>query len=108
MLSVEAVLRATMRKLRKELPTVWPVRVRRRSDLAKDCYGTCSLVLPDEGRPYFSIILDDAMPAGHARMTLMHEYAHALSWTEAHPTISDHDPEFGLAYSRVYKAVMDD
>lgn len=40
--------------------------------------------------------------------TLIHEWAHAMAWTPAHPSVTDHAPEWGLAYSKCYQAVIED
>ena len=36
---------------------------------------------------------------------LIHEYAHALSWTPGHMCLDDHGPEWGVAYSKVWMLV---
>lgn len=104
------MIRRMLAVLRKEVPTVWPVKVRMRADLGKGMCGVCSLVTPRRGSPYFSIILHSGLnrlPLFVLRFVLAHEYAHAFAWTEAHPNVNDHDPEFGLAYSRCYRALTD-
>lgn len=99
-------VRDILRVLRREVPTVWPVRVRTRWDCASDQFAGCRLVIRRKKDPYFSIVLQPGLHWGFRRLLLIHEWAHAFSWTVEHPNIDDHDPEFGLAYARCYKAVM--
>lgn len=35
---------------------------------------------------------------------LIHEWAHANAWTPDHPNYDEHSPEWGVAYSRCYRA----
>lgn len=38
---------------------------------------------------------------------LSHEWAHAVAWNpEAHPALVDHDEVWGIAFSRVYRALI--
>lgn len=103
---VERDLRGWLRKLRELVPPAFPVRVRR--DLvAGDDLGDCGLVRPDRGSPYFSVRLRPTLRGDHLQLVLMHEWAEALSWSSEHPNFEDHGPEFGLAYSRVYCALVE-
>ena len=38
---------------------------------------------------------------------LVHEWAHAIAWRENHEASNDHDPEWAIAYSRIYQTVVD-
>ncbi len=38
--------------------------------------------------------------------TLIHEWAHALTWFGAETHIDDHSSEWGLAYARIYRAYI--
>ncbi len=96
-------LRAALAVLRRECPPVWPVRIRRAR--VKGRYGDCRLVKADD--PYFLIRLDPDLKGGFLLHILAHEVAHACSWTSEHPSVADHSPEFGLAYSRVYQALFE-
>ncbi len=92
--------------LREVLPTVHPVRFRRRpgSEMSSDSYGVCSLVISKKtGLHYFSITIDRSLPWKMVELIVIHEYAHALAWTVVHPNHEDHGPEFGLAYAKVYQ-----
>ena len=37
---------------------------------------------------------------------VMHEYAHALVWTESHRNLKDHGPLFGVAYAMLYEPTL--
>lgn len=36
--------------------------------------------------------------------TVLHEYAHVLSWRPFHAIMSDHDAMWGVAFAQVYRA----
>jgi predicted mannosyl-3-phosphoglycerate phosphatase (HAD superfamily) len=59
---------------------------------------------PKRGRS-FIIGICTGMESAQAEDTLMHEYAHCLSWFS---TQEDHGPEWGVAFSRVYRAIIDE
>lgn len=53
---------------------------------------------------YFKIMLKD----GNFELVhqlLIHEYAHAVSWWDI--SSGDHDAEFGIAYAKCYRIVME-
>jgi len=96
---------ATIKILRRELPTMFPVRLRRkRIPDAAGAWATCDLLDDEDGAPsHFEIVVDDRLTEPAASWGLIHEYAHALSWRMPMPRDNKvHDPEFGLAYSRTY------
>ena len=96
-------LRIHLRILRARVPPIWPVRVRRVP--IKGRWGECQFNTDDD--PFFRIKLDPTLEGLGLQSILIHEYAHCLAWTSEHPTFSDHGPEFGLAYSRVYSALIE-
>lgn len=99
-------LRSWLRELRELCPPIVPVRVRRRS-VSGGVLGYCTLRRDDSGHPsHFLIVLEANMSRDATVHVLMHEWAHALAWSEGHDTVCDHDPEWGLAYSRVYQEFM--
>jgi len=98
-----AALRRDLAVLRKRVPPMWPVVVRRRA--LKKRWGSCSF--HRESTPHFAISLDPTLEGDFLRWTLLHEWSHALSWTSEHPSVADHGPEFGLAYARVYSALIE-
>jgi hypothetical protein len=76
-----------------------PVRVRRikLNDLCGDCayYDT---------ERYFSIRINKSDPFRVQLDTLIHEWAHTLSWFTT--GVDDHSGEWGLSYSRIYGAFI--
>jgi hypothetical protein len=102
-------LREVACRLREILPTVHPVKFRRRpaKDFSNDAWAQCSLIQSQDGDYYFSIIINRSLPWRMVKLLIAHEYAHALSWTVDHPNFEDHGPEFGLAYSKAYQAVFE-
>lgn len=92
------LIRKVMRRLRQELPTHIPVVVRRRTGIARDSLGYCT-----RQEDHFCIVIDAKLSQVLALNVLVHEYAHALSWTPEHPSFEDHGPEWGVAYAKVYQ-----
>ena len=94
--------RRASRLLRRRVPAALPVKVRW-LDLDGD-YGDCSLVR--KPTPHFLIRIDRTLGNESALMILAHEWAHAVSWTAEHLEIADHGPEWGIAYARVWRALV--
>lgn len=92
--------------LREQAPPLLPVRVYVRAKLDGDWQGATSLRFSG-GRPTHFVIEIRKSVAAVMRDTLMHEWAHAIAWREGHETVCDHDPEWALAYSRVYQIVVE-
>ncbi len=94
---------AALRDLRKKVPTAFPVQVRRKDIPASECcFGTCTF----DGN-IFKITIDKSISNDMAVETLIHEWAHVIAWTHEHDTVDDHGPEWGLAYSRVFRAFFE-
>ena len=99
-------LKAMLHRLREDMPPLLPVRVYVRERINEEGWlGACSLKLREGKASHFVI---EIRKGGTQTMadTLMHEWAHAVAWREGHPTVSDHDPEWALAYSRVYQLLV--
>ena len=99
-------LRHMIHRLRNELPPLLPVRVYVRDRINDENWlGSCSLKLRD-GKPSHFVV--EIRKASNQTMadTLLHEWAHAIAWREGHATTWDHDPEWALAYSRVYQLLI--
>lgn len=94
-------------ELREHAPTVLPVRVYVR-DLKGHYLATTELKFKNNKSNHFVITLDKSLVSNFdiVRHFLVHEWAHAVSWREG-DTICDHDPEWGLALSRIYQEVID-
>ncbi len=96
------MLKKLLKVLRRDVPTLFPVRVRVSDRLDSGCLGVCHFRTPKEGNPYFSIILRPRMGRNLLEYVLLEEWAHAVGWTDA---TEDHGPEFGLAYARCRLAI---
>ena len=106
MLSVDKSLRKMVCELRELCPPIVPVRVRRLR-LARGELGYANLVRDDDGKPsHFNIGLCRNATWDTLWQVLHHEWAHCLAWHEGHNTTCDHDPEWGLAVSRVYQETV--
>jgi len=81
--------------LKKEFPPNYPVTVR--SIKMKDQGGT-ELV-----RKKFLITVRCDTCWQVRFDSLLHEWAHALTWEGAETFIDDHSAEWGIAYARVYR-----
>lgn len=86
-----------LRALREWHPASDPVRVRRCRLVG--CYGTTQW----KG-DHFLITLDSSLPSSDQVHTLLHEWAHVLSWDESE---EDHDAVWSSAYSRIYQDLIE-
>lgn len=96
--------RETLAMLRVNLPCAYPVSVRRMRKMPEDIEGDATF--SRKGKWRFAIRISAKLTWSAAIDTLLHEWAHALSWTASHQKFKDHGPEWGLAMSRCYQAVI--
>lgn len=86
-----------LRALREWHPADSPVWVRRCR--LTGCYGTTQW-----GTGRFLITIDSALPESDQVHTLLHEWAHVLTWDESE---EDHDEVWSAAYSRIYQDLVE-
>lgn len=94
-------LRAFRDRLQRLLPLNFPVRIR--LDEIKGGYvgDTC---LEGRGKKrQFLIRLSVESPLHEQKHTLVHEWAHALAWTQEAPALDDHGPHWGVCYALCYQ-----
>jgi hypothetical protein len=107
------IFRTVLAGLRKHCPAAMPVVVRT-SWLSSDTLGRCA-----RRKSRFVIALNANMNEHDAVETLIHEWAHALSWNLALDRLSrqdsvdprdfqeaSHDEAWGCAYSRVWRVYI--
>jgi hypothetical protein len=90
--------RVLLRRLCKRFRRVGPVNLFL-EPLADHVRGLCNY----DGHA-FEIHLDSTMPFYCLIETLVHEFAHALCW-QWYGNGTNHGPQWGVAYSEVYRAV---
>lgn len=98
--------RTTIRRLRVLVPPVWPVKVRRRPLDA--VHGDCAFVTKSKHGTHFRIRVDASLSPEASIFVLIHEWAHALSWGSDSHRIRNHGPEWGIAMSRIWQALLED
>ena len=98
-------LRALVRQLRREFPPLLPVRVYVRPKLDKGTHAYCELKFDGEKPARFAIVLA-AASHDNERLYLLHEWAHALAWSRDE-CAEDHGDDWGIAYGRLYRRVME-
>lgn len=93
--------RRLLRWLRNTYPANYPVRVerRRRSTKEKELCGYCVFRTNQ-----FFVFVDRRQDWALQVDTLIHEWAHALTWHGNDD--DDHGPEWGLAYAMLYRAFL--
>ena len=90
-----------IRVLRERCPALAPIRVRRVQ--LKDRLGDCIPRWGDQGCLLrFDIRINREISWDATWQTLLHEWAHALVWTEGE-TIDHHDETWGIALSHCYR-----
>jgi len=98
-------LRKTLSVLRVSCPPALPVKVRR-GKISSEIYGDSSI--GEKPTAHFLIRIATGMDENTTLETLLHEWAHCLSWTASHQRIKEHGPEWGIAYARVYRCIVDE
>ena len=111
-LTVAQQFRILLRRLRLDFPPEHPVRVRRlnRDMLGADApYGLCGL--SNQGKPkaerYFVIWVRNSDPWNVQSDTLIHEWAHCLTWYQMADG-KDHGDLFARKYGVLYRAYIED
>lgn len=107
---VRGTLLALLRKLEEGLPL--PHKVLLRVVRLKDCYGTCELRDTARDGRHFLINISPPETVTYESLyvcqeTLLHEYAHALSWNMA-STEGGHGEGWGCAYAAIYRLIHGD
>ncbi len=111
-LNVEQQFRLLLGMLRKDFPPEYPVRVRRvplATTGPKACQGMCGVANSDKPKAerYFIIWLRKSDPWATQRDTLIHEWAHALTWFQLGDG-KDHGDIFARKYGVLYRAYIED
>jgi len=103
--------RKLLAELRGRCPALAPVRVYRRPSSFPSLRGYRGITyayFDDQDRiHHFVIVLDRSMAEEWMGDVLLHEWAHAVAWREGHETVAAHDPEFALAWSRIYQEMVE-
>jgi hypothetical protein len=63
------------------------------------CFGNTTF----KGRRFLVEVRSD-LTQQETEDTVIHEYAHVMSWRPYHPITSDHDAIWGVAFAQVYRA----
>ena len=71
-------------------------------------HGDCSLSEKGKGAPRFTVRVDRTLAEEAQVYILLHEWAHALSWCSESHRIRAHGPEWGIAMSRIWQALVED
>ena len=91
-------------QLKRKFITHYPTVIRR-TTMKEDCGHTST-----KNKKIYILINKNLCEEAQI-LVLAHEYAHALAWRgedQENEVTSDHNPEFGLAYARVWGALFDD
>jgi len=99
--------RQMVAKLRREAPPLLPARVFVREKIAGRLLGSTSLVTCDRGKPLRFVIEVRRSSTDMMRDTLLHEWAHALTWSVGEQTHTDHSDPWALAYGRCYRIIVE-
>ena len=100
-----STFRDASKALRVLVPLVWPVSIRR---VSMPDWGDCTFVKESKKGPMFIIRVSKELDEDCAIMILLHEWAHALSWGSDSHRIRSHGPEWGIAMSRIWQAMIED
>lgn len=101
------IYKKTVQILRKKLPPAFPVSVKRVAMKGKDGYCT-------KKNDKFHIRINNSLDEAQSIDALLHEWAHARSWSHLHDSLEGddfeeviHNAAWGVAYSEVYRVYID-
>lgn len=101
-----ADLRRFMKEFRDNFEPMHPVALRQ-VDL-KDCWGDTE-IKTIKGRKTFVVRIDKKLSGPAQLFVLIHELAHTLQWrVNEYTRCGDHDAEWGIAYARIWEALLGD
>lgn len=100
--------RQCLKILKKKLPPAYPVKIEYKE---VDDFGTCELIHNKKTNRYkFIITINIDQCEDLAIETLIHEWAHMLSWAVGNNWYEwgeFHGPEWGIAFSKIYQVLYD-
>ena len=89
---------------RERFDPLYPVILRRAS--IGDAWGDTAVVLR-KGEPHLLIRVEKGLSPEAQFFVAMHELAHCLQWrANEQSREDDHDPEFGLAYAKLWSTLI--
>ena len=100
-----ADLRKLLASFRERFSTLHPV-ILQRAKLDEDTWGDTSIV-KRKGQPHLLIRINKTLSSEAQFFVLMHELAHCVQWrANEEGRENDHDPEFGIAYARLWAQLI--
>ena len=109
-ITVDQKFRLFLRLLRAQFPPDYPVKVRR---VDQECFDTDSphgmVWMVNEGKPnaYYKILINLRYPWTAQFDTIMHEWAHCLTWHLV-GNGKDHCDSFHRCFGNLYRAFVED
>jgi len=92
--------RRTLTWLRRNFPAPLPIIVRSVPILKwqgeAQCHSGRQFVIKIDRKQSFDLRID----------TIIHEWAHVLTWFGAETNIEDHSAEWGIAYAKIYRTYL--
>lgn len=98
--------RRWLKTLRETHPCEFPVRVRRQYLKGENVLGDCLLIDGNKHGKYFRIRICSTLSLQHAWTTLLHEWAHAMTWDQSHH--EDHGDAWGQTFAELWREHMGD
>ena len=110
-LTVDQKFRLIIRLLRRDFPADIPIKVRRKTDkqIKRKIFGWCSLANSSKSKneQYFLITINRSCSWAQQFDTILHEWAHALTWDEVEQG-KDHSDLFARAFGKLYRTYIED
>ena len=103
----ERNFRRLAKVLRKKFPTLAPVYVYyRNGKMPRTTVAFATAVFHDNCVHHFIVVVDARESWITVRDSLLHEWAHVISWREGQKEIDEHDTTWAIAYSKIWTEMM--
>lgn len=106
-LNIKQKVRLILKILRAEFPVEHPVKFRFVDLDAKKIFGYVSLYNQNrnKAKKYFVMSINKSTSWGIIVDTIIHEYAHIMSW---YLSKNDHDRQWAICYAKIYRRLIED
>ena len=103
----ERNFRRLAKVLRKKFPTLAPVYVYYRNGrMPRKTLAMATAIFYDNRIHHFIITVDSRKSEIVVLDSLLHEWAHVVSWQDGQKEVDEHDTTWAIAYSKIWTEII--